>query len=220
MELKPFKYYGASGTLIRKHLKSVLDGEYNSRKLGEALGRYPRVLDLGANVGTFAYWVIRSLPNAHVYSYEPIAENVRNYLRNLKTAGISEHNYTLTQAAVYPGDTDMLRIYTSPINSGMHSAFVNMTGGSEQVYVDVIRVDPVDLPIADFIKLDTEGCEINILREYLRTHPLPKAVSFEFHNAFDRYELEEMLGEHYLLHSGKIVSPDLGVLNFLRNDIK
>lgn len=216
-KLKPFPFHGAVGDLMQDHLQSVLDGEYGSAKL--ELPPNARILDLGANVGSFAYWVLQNLPKAHVYSYEPIATNVAAYIKNLTEAGIAKRSYTLTRAAVYPGDSKLIRIYKSPINSGMHSAVSNMTGGSVDAYEDVPRVDPADLPNCDFIKLDTEGCEVNILREYLRTHTLPTAISFEFHTRYDRYELEEMLGDDYLLHSAKIDFPDLGVMNFLRLDI-
>lgn len=215
--LKQFPFHGAEGNLIREHLQSVLDGEYGSSAL--LLPEKARILDLGANIGAFAYWALRGLPKAHVYSYEPISENITNYKRNMNAVGIPKRSYTLTHGAVYPGETELIRIYKSPVNSGMHSAIAPLAGGTEDTYEDVPRIDPADLPNCDMIKLDIEGCELNVLREYLKTHPLPTAVSLEFHTRYDRFEIENLLEDDYLLHTCHMDFPDLGVMNFLRLDI-
>ncbi len=218
MFLSPFQFQGCEDTLLRKHLDNVLDGEYSSHDLVKFLGPTPRILDLGANIGAFSYWACFAFTKPKIYAYEPIVRNVDFYRQNMREAGIPQTVAIITQAAVYPGEGDKIRIFTSPINAGMNSAFSNMTGGTEEQYQDVPRVDPAELPIVDFVKVDTEGAELAILREYLKTHPLPKAISFEFHNRYDRYELENLLGDDYILHTAKIDYSDLGVMNFLRND--
>ena len=56
---------------MRHHVQKVLDGEYEVPY--EAI--LPVILDIGANVGSFAAWALKRWPGCHVHCYEPLPDN-------------------------------------------------------------------------------------------------------------------------------------------------
>jgi hypothetical protein len=58
---------------MRRHVQKVLDGEYEVPYRATR----PVILDIGANVGSFAAWALKRWPGAHVHCYEPLPEILR-----------------------------------------------------------------------------------------------------------------------------------------------
>lgn len=217
--LLPFAFHGANEHL-KPHLQKVLNGEYNIAQV-DFRDKNPIVLDLGANIGSYAYWIFSRWPNAHLISFEPSSENCDAYVENMYAAGVDPWRYRLVNAAVYPTTESHIRIFTSPVNTGMHSADMHYAGGSSEKYFDALVAHPNRLPDCTILKMDIEGCEVPVLRAYLASRAtLPQLISFEFHSRFDRYELDQILGDNYLLGSGLITHADLGTLNYFHKDIK
>ena len=73
---------------MRHHVQKVLDGEYEVPY--EAI--LPVILDIGANVGSFAAWALKRWPGCHVHCYEPLPDNfvlLKKNLGSLKDQSIS-----------------------------------------------------------------------------------------------------------------------------------
>ena len=129
---------------MQRHLQLVLDGEY-----AIDFGFTPKtVLDIGANVGAFAVWARKQWPEAQVTCYEPDPRNVANLREN---AAFAEINH----AAVSPWET--CRIVDGVNNCG--EAQIEQGG-------PIPCVKAASLPHADVVKIDTEGCEVEILADY------------------------------------------------------
>jgi FkbM family methyltransferase len=120
------------------------------------------VLDLGSNIGISALYFLTRSPDARIWLYEPVPENVEKLKRNLDAF---EGRWQLEQVAVAD-------------RSGEETFSVEPTGRygglaarhSESIHVSVHYIDDVlrtvlsSEPHIDVLKVDTEGTEASILR--------------------------------------------------------
>ena len=86
-----------------RHVQKVLGGEYEVPYQATR----PLILDIGANVGSFAAWTIERWPGCHVHCYEPLPDNFALLKRNL--GHLDETSVTLNNFAV--GDPGLTRLY-------------------------------------------------------------------------------------------------------------
>jgi predicted RNA methylase len=64
---------------MRRHVQQVLGGEYDVRYRATQ----PGILDIGANVGSFAAWALKRWPACYVHCYEPLPDNFALLKKNL-----------------------------------------------------------------------------------------------------------------------------------------
>ena len=214
--LKPFKYLGATKNL-KGHLKKVVEGnEYNFGDI--QFNHNPTVLDLGANIGAYTYWILNKIPNAYVIAFEPIRETAEYYIKNMQESGAAMWSYCIVNAAVHPTKEKEIDIFLSKINSGMNSLDKNLTNTEDAQTYKARVCHPDFLPNCDILKMDIEGSELPVLEAYLKRHAPPSVISFEYHCFGTRYDIENLL-EDYVLASGLIIKPDMGTLNFVHKDV-
>src|SRR5437016_1639716 len=144
---------------MRSAIRDVLHGEYEAGYFGEGL----TILDIGANVGSFAIWANLRWPNSTIYSYEPHPETFGILRENVKHL----HNVICNNVAVYPSTKDSEPFYSRYPGDGeaglaayMGKIFKEL---SQANIIEVPILHPRDLPSADIIKLDVEGGEALIL---------------------------------------------------------
>lgn len=213
-----FPYSGCDEPMQR-HIETVLSGEYNNPFLSLNVNYPAIILDIGANLGAFSFKMAQDYPNAKIYAYEPCKENAEHFIKNTEAYN---DRIVFTQAAVHPTTAETIRLYKSKINCGMHSVYPDLAGSNN--YEDVPVVSPNALPNCDFIKVDTEGCEFEILKAYLYSRQgvvreLPTFISFEYHSSEDRKNLDALMTaseNDYSLLSASILFPETGTFNYGR----
>jgi FkbM family methyltransferase len=137
----------------------VLDGEYESHHDGAGLS----ILDIGANVGSFALWAVRRWPGSTVRCFEPNPETFAMLARN--TAGID--SVEPVNAAVFPSAKTREAYFARFAGDGEGGLmrYIGDTfrdGAIEPTFeVDVVR--PEALGKADIVKIDIEGGEADVL---------------------------------------------------------
>ena len=135
---------------MRRHVQKVLGGEYDIPYRHSA----PVILDIGANVGSFAAWALKRWPGAHVHCYEPLPDNFALLKRNLgqfEGRSVSLHNFAV-------GDPSLTRLYLGRNNCG-EASFYDI-GEQTTDTVEVETRAPSALPKAHIVKIDTEGSEV------------------------------------------------------------
>ena len=188
------------------HVNAVLNGEYDLPYQREK----PVILDIGANVGGFAIWASRRWPHCEIHCYEPMPENFAMLAANveiLKKAGIN-NRITINNFAI--GDPAHTKLFRGQHNCGEASFFD--FGSQTSDFVEVSTFAPTCLPPAQILKLDTEGCEIEILSG------LP-AINFdvvllEYHSEKNRRAADSLL-QDYVLAGSHATHRDFGTLKFL-----
>ncbi len=187
---------------MRRHVQFVLDGEYDIPYQFNA----PVVLDIGANVGSFAVWALARWPGSHVHCYEPLPSNFAYLSKNL--AQLAGRSVSLYNIAI--GDPNLTRLHLGRNNCG-EASFYDI---GEQIAdsVEVETREPGVLPKAQIVKIDTEGSEIDILTR------MPSfdfdAVLLEYHSEANRRAADALLTD-YLLVGGQVRHLHRGTLKFM-----
>ena len=164
----------------------------------KSIGRPPRVVDVGANIGLFGVWFLERFPGASVTAFEPDrfnCEPLRLCVEANRTAGrwqVVEACASIEDGTVAFVDGDF--------------ASSRVAGPGEPAGAVVPQVDAVPhLEHADLAKLDIEGGEWALLSDgRFRASP-PAAVALEFHPHLcpgprPREEAERLLDEAGLHH--------------------
>lgn len=162
------------------YITQVLMGEYGIFELVDIRS----VLDIGANLGAFALWARQMWPDCEIDCYEPMPDSFDRLRQNVACLdGVRGHRLAVTNI-VNP-------IMRHGLNcSGEDS--IHDLGCQKEPSVPVRTIRPDQLPHAEFVKIDTEGCEVEIVLGILGTWK-PKAFALEWHSYADRIRLRVML---------------------------
>ena len=187
------------------HLEMIKKGEYDLPYNHPC----PVVLDVGANVGGFAIWACRRWPTCEIHCYEPMPDNFAMLKTNvgiLQSAGIVNKIH-INNFAI--GDPRHTKMFIGRNNCG-ESSFFDL-GEQQGITIDVTTRAPSVMPPAQILKMDTEGCEIEILSGL-------KSINFdvvmlEYHSEYNRRQAHALLKD-YALVGGYARSPDRGILKY------
>jgi FkbM family methyltransferase len=139
-----------------------------------ALGRPPRILDVGANIGLFGTWALGRWPDATIDAYEPDPRNAAKHRRLIERSGRAGR-WRLHQAAAAAADGTLAFAAGNYAMSG--PAAPGDPGAIEVAAVDVLPA----LAACDLLKLDAEGSEWAILGDPRFGETTAVAVALEFH---------------------------------------
>lgn len=191
---------------MRSHVAAIFNGEYDL----PAKFRDPEIVDIGANVGAFIIWALGRW-GGHVTAYEP---NKANFFLLKENVAYLGGRVTLINAAVRQNRLDN-RLFNGKTNCGACSFF--QLGEQEETWTEVNVVKPSSLPPADILKIDTEGCEFEILKEMTNLRILnSKVILLEYHRREDRRIIDYLLKD-YTLWACKSSHPDRGILKYVHN---
>ena len=129
------------------------------------------ILDIGANVGAFALRYAEKYPSATIFAYEPVPETFERLLAETDAFdNIRPFNFAVREMAgvaeMKEGDRDVT------------CSFYNL--GRQTNKSIVVRIAAAkDLPSGQLVKVDTEGCELEILTHLDLSKTL--AVVCEYH---------------------------------------
>ncbi len=129
------------------------------------------VLDIGANTGQFTKTIALLLPNAKIYSFEPLPDcfaqlqefSLNNPRINIFNLGIGDESGVLSfERNEYSPSSSFLKI------NDTHKQAFTFTENSTTVKVKIERLDDVtqnlDLGKSLFIKIDVQGYEDKVLK--------------------------------------------------------
>jgi len=186
-----------------------------------ALPRYrgpqrPRVvLDIGANVGLFSLYMKVLDPEAVVHCYEPAPATVALLQKNVgQLPAVQIHPYALAALA------GRAAMHLHRANTGQHS--LRKIEPSDQ-YGDDVEIDCHDAAEEfdrlnaeriDVLKIDTEGCEIDILKCLGPRIEQVDCVLLEYHSEADRRRIDQYLAS-FLLYSARSSRIGRGTLKYV-----
>jgi FkbM family methyltransferase len=133
------------------------------------LSLYPRatVFDVGANIGLISLFVSGLLPLGTVFAFEPVHEAFQRLVFNIAlnaSKNVKAFNFALGSGAAYRA------IYVKSSHLGMSSFLRCENPGESSQYVKIMTIDSIIDDITskvDFIKIDVEGWELEVLKELL-----------------------------------------------------
>jgi len=185
--------------------EKVLAGEYDIP--GYNPGATPIVLDIGAHIGAFSAWASANWPDAVIFAYEPHPTLYKACSENLGG------NAVVHKTAVGAADgTTML--FQGLNNLGESSLKPHMEVQNNGGPVKLVHAR--HLPECNVLKIDTEGSELDILRNYPHLDKC-SAVVLEWHGQRDREEIRElMVAKGFSIHEDSSWFPTRGLLKFIK----
>lgn len=137
-------------------------------------------LDIGANVGNYAELLRKEL-NATIYAIEP----ARDAFEILKKRFADRRSIVLQRAiADYNGEASLFIEHPGAETATLDANALTTKTGSERVRVSTLDAvaEELALPAVDFVKIDTEGFEREVIRGGKRffENAQPRFIQFEF----------------------------------------
>jgi FkbM family methyltransferase len=176
------------------------------------------ILDIGANIGAATVWLATTYPKARVYALEPGSKQF---------ALLQQNAASLNNVELFPFGL-FATAKTVPLYSGRNDSVessVFATGRTsdecETIELRAARdfLTQQGVEQIDILKLDTEGCEVHILRsmqEYLSTI---KLIYVEYHSDRDRRLIDQLLAESHVLWRAHSTLVHRGEFCYLRSDL-
>ena len=176
------------------------------------------ILDIGANIGAATVFLATTYPAATVYALEPgslafllLSKNVAS-LPNVHTFNFGVFSSAKT-LPLYPGKADSVEssIWQSDRTESEPETISLVSAGQFLTDQHISQID--------ILKLDTEGCEVPILRATREYLPTVKLIYVEYHSDRDRRLIDEILATTHVLWRGHSNLVHRGEFCYLRRDL-
>ncbi len=178
--------YRVSGNSADPYYRDSINAETSFATMGKVLSRFcpenAQIVDIGANIGLSAMFFSSLLPKAKILALEPSGRNFRYLDQNLRQNNLSTIE---TRQVAASNEIGILRLHEEPdfgagsyVVSEQHSAGVNASPIE-------VQAKPLDQIVAeerleriDFIKIDVEGSELDVLNGMQETLRRFKPIIF------------------------------------------
>jgi len=139
--------------------RMILNGRpaYQGKKQQAALAavrQHRTAIDVGGHIGLWSYNLAHAFQ--HVHAFEPVEAHRACFARNVEAVNVTLH------ACALGASEGRVSIHTAPTSTG--DSWVK--GGGD---IPMVTLDSVGLADVDFIKIDCEGYEENVLRGAIET---------------------------------------------------
>jgi FkbM family methyltransferase len=176
----------------------IFSDQYHARQF---LNQDSIVIDGGGNVGTFSVFAASIAVHGHVYAFEPtkstfslLEKNARNFPANITCINLGLGEAVSKKNILNKGIGNGGNVIE---DSPSYKYSKADEGKLEKITITTIDqfVAENNLPRVDFIKIDTEGYEANILRGAVATIKKFKPViaMSAYHNPNDKKDLPEII---------------------------
>ncbi|WP_143960776.1 FkbM family methyltransferase [Litoribacter populi] len=182
----PFRYHHAA-SFVNTYMEIFQEEIY---KFSPKIKTGGTILDCGANMGLSVMYFAKNYPKHNIIAFEPekaifevLQENVEKFKLN---------NVTLHQQAVWTEETEL----TFSTDGGMGGRVNNLYKSKRK---PVEKVKTVELKTllnkgVDFLKLDIEGAEVEVLKACKGSLSKVQHIFFEYHNDIHKPQsLHELL---------------------------
>ena len=145
------------------------------------------IFDIGANIGSYSKKILEINSDAIIYAFEPHPQNYQKLITNINCKQFKAYNYAVGSKT---GET-LLYDYKD-VNGSTHASIYKdviekiHNKASDNCKVETVRLDEFCLKnqVAkiDFLKIDTEGNELDVLlgiRDYIKLGKIAY-IHFEF----------------------------------------
>lgn len=137
------------------------------------------IIDCGANIGLSVVYLKRNFPSSRITAFEPDNKNFELLEKNIQSHNLS--NVSLRKEAVWTEDTMI-----SFIEEGNMGSKIGQSNKSEQLMVKAVRLKNLLQTKVDFLKLDIEGAEYQVLLDIRDELNNVNNLFVEYHGQFNQ----------------------------------
>lgn len=168
-------YFTAPQELLHGLQEIFLDEIYK-----QELPEKARILDCGANIGLSVLYLKKICPSARIIAFEPEEVNFELLTKNLSSFGWQD--VEMQKMAVWKENTHL----PFSKSQGMASHIENNAAAANTASVKTTRLrDWLEQPV-DFLKLDIEGAEFEVLMDCADKLNQVKRLFIEYHGQFSQ----------------------------------
>ena len=171
------------------------------------------IYDLGANIGIHSIYYALNFEEANIYSFEPVEstynileKNINNFDLNQRihiyNYGISINNKEEKLYLSIPENRDSENI-------GLYSLKIKDEFKKDSILSNFRPLNKFNIPTPDFIKIDVEGCEEEIIKNNLDIFNQAKLLYIEI-------TPERSSGEDFYIKNNETIYDTLEKLNFIQ----
>ena len=175
------------------------------------------IVDIGANVGASAVYFAASYPDAKIYCYEPSPSNFRFLYDNVSPI----RNILKFQYGLYDRDLKT-QLYLGAAQCLQNSIYESIETRKEQETIELRKASTVfseNHISPSILKVDTEGCEVPILRDLALWLPQMDLIYLEYHSERDRLEIDRLLTPYFHLWHSTAILIHRGSLAYVSNKL-
>lgn len=173
------------------------------RKLGQLATKDSVILDVGANIGNWAESWLSCSSGSHLYCFEIVPK----VFRRLESRFVSNSRATTLPFGLSDASGTTLISYIPESDSGSSLNVLPWTQEKEKIEVEILKGDDfVRDGLIDeifFLKIDTEGHELNVLKGFKETLRKQKILNIQFEYGYTYIpnrvflaDVYQMLSEH------------------------
>jgi len=151
--------------------KGVCPGMFDYLSSLEGTGFQPSVIyDIGSCVGHWASIAHKIFPNAIIYCFEPNQDLYRVYEQVENHLIIRGMPFTRVYPILLSKNEKEVDYYFSKIHIGGNSYYKEKSQFfNHSTRMKTVRLDSLDLPKPDLVKIDVQGAEIDVIQGGLKT---------------------------------------------------
>lgn len=214
---KPIHFVFTSALGLRPFVEAVLTGA-DYPLVFPGIYTPTSIVDIGAHAGAATIYFKSHYPDARVTCFEPCKDSFRNLVENTRQFdGMKLHNRALGEA------TGEAQLFSGQYSSMQHSLKPNEENTGDFEWVSVLSAieafDALGEPAPSIIKIDTEGCELEILTAVLPLLSKVDVIYLEYHSEADRLALDRLLADDFVLYAARADVPHRGTNTYIRNDV-
>ncbi len=171
------RWGGIKVDVPRRHDLHIIHEVIGRKVYDVSMLKNPKViLDIGAHVGTFSLLALKLFPDVTVYSYEPSSVNFKYLKKNIEQNGFSERCKLYNVAVA--GAAGERPLFLSRQGDSGHNRLLkrDLPQGTEMVKCVTLDSILSQFREVDFLKIDIEGSEGEVLQACTQLHKVKHAA--------------------------------------------
>ncbi|MCJ2541605.1 FkbM family methyltransferase [Thermostichus vulcanus] len=174
------------------------------------------IVDIGANIGLASAYFRMYYPDASIHCFECDPSAIHLLKQNALEIG----NCQVHPVGLYSDDVD--KVFYTGLQTTTHGSIHKSLYSGFPRLIELKKassyLDGLDLNRIDILKIDTEGCELQILKTLFDRLNRIKLIYLEFHSEEDRRLIDQLLGSTHILWRGNILDGHRGEVCYLNRN--
>lgn len=154
--------------------------------------RYKRCLGLGANIGVHS--VVMSRLGFSVVAYEPDSNHIRLFKQTIKENRVKNIKLRERAIGVKDGQLEFVRVLGNTTGSHLRGSKLEPYGELEVVKVEVDAILSILNEGFDFVKMDVENCESNLIECLMPENFMNLEIMLEIGSPENAMKIFQQLG--------------------------
>jgi len=205
--------------LFEKHFmnKTIKKAKKRIKKISEFIKEkkinIKTIYDLGANIGIYSIYYALNFKEANIYSFEPVESTYNILEKNINNFDLNQRIHIYNYGISINNKEEKLYLSIpenrNSENIGLYSLKVKDECKKDSILANFRPLNKFNIPTPDFIKIDVEGCEEEIIKNNLDIINQAKLLCIEI-------TPERSSGEDFYIKNNQTIYDTLEKLNFIQ----